>query len=194
MTSHDRVGLCRFRDAQGAAARIGGVDAAGRIVDLSGADIASLADVLERDDPAAVVRAAIGSGSAAVPPASVTLLPPVERQEVWAAGVTYLRSKTARMEESDFSATAYDRVYDAVRPEIFFKAVGEKAIGPGEPLGIRGDARWNDGRRIVLLEDVGQRRDADRREIEDPAGAVDTADPGGGLLGVTKPADSDAYA
>jgi 2-dehydro-3-deoxy-D-arabinonate dehydratase len=142
MTSRDRVGLCRFRDAQGAAARIGGVDAAGRIVDLSGAGIASFADVLERDDPAAVVRAAIG-GCPAVPQASVTLLPPVERQEVWAAGVTYLRSKTARMEESDFSATAYDRVYDAVRPEIFFKAVGEKAIGPGEPLGIRGDARWN---------------------------------------------------
>ena len=71
------------------------------------------------------------------------LLPPVERQEVWAAGVTYLRSKTARMEESDFSATAYDRVYEAARPEIFFKAVAEKVVGPGDGVGIRGDARWN---------------------------------------------------
>ena len=57
----------------------------------------------------------------------MVLRPPIERQEVWAAGVTYLRSKTARMEESDFSATAYDRVYDADRPEIFFKALRGKS-------------------------------------------------------------------
>jgi 2-dehydro-3-deoxy-D-arabinonate dehydratase len=50
---------------------------------------------------------------------------------VWAAGVTYLRSKAARMEESDFSATAYDRVYDADRPEIFFKALAEKVVPTG---------------------------------------------------------------
>ena len=77
------------------------------------------------------------------PLADVVLLPPVERQEVWAAGVTYQRSKTARMEESDFSATAYDRVYDAARPEIFFKAVAEKVVGPEDGLGIRADAVWN---------------------------------------------------
>jgi 2-dehydro-3-deoxy-D-arabinonate dehydratase len=47
------------------------------------------------------------------------------------------------MEESDFSATAYDRVYEAERPELFFKALGEKVVGPGEPVGIRGDSRWN---------------------------------------------------
>ena len=56
----------------------------------------------------------------------ITLLAPVDTQEVWAAGVTYLRSKSARMEESDFSATAYDRVYDAPRPEIFFKSMRER--------------------------------------------------------------------
>ena len=65
---------------------------------------------------------------------------PVERQEVWAAGVTYLRSKTARMEESDFSATAYDKVYAAERPEIFFKSIAEKVAANGEPVGIRRDA------------------------------------------------------
>jgi len=54
----------------------------------------------------------------------VQLCAPVERQEVWAAGVTYLRSKTARMEESDFSATAYDQVYEAERPELFFQSAG----------------------------------------------------------------------
>lgn len=75
--------------------------------------------------------------------ADVTLLTPVERQEVWAAGVTYLRSKKARMDESDFSASAYDRVYDAARPELFFKALPEKVVSPGEPVGIRRDARWN---------------------------------------------------
>ena len=73
----------------------------------------------------------------------VVLRPPIERQEVWAAGVTYLRSKTARMEESDFSATAYDRVYDADRPEIFFKALAEKVVPTGESVGIRRDARWS---------------------------------------------------
>ena len=64
-------------------------------------------------------------------------------QEVWAAGVTYLRSKTARMEESDFSATAYDKVYAAERPEIFFKSLPHKVVAPGEAVGIRRDAKWN---------------------------------------------------
>lgn len=71
------------------------------------------------------------------------LCAPVDRQEVWAAGVTYLRSKTARMEESDFSATAYDKVYSAERPEIFFKSLAEKVAATGETVGIRADARWN---------------------------------------------------
>src|SRR6185503_17769998 len=74
---------------------------------------------------------------------SVRLLTPIESQEVWAAGVTYLRSKQARMEESEFSATAYDRVYDAARPEIFFKSLPDKVVSPGEAVGIRTDATWN---------------------------------------------------
>ena len=73
----------------------------------------------------------------------IQLCAPVERQEIWAAGVTYLRSKTARMEESDFSADAYDRVYVAERPELFFKALAEKVVATGEPVGIRRDAKWN---------------------------------------------------
>jgi 2-dehydro-3-deoxy-D-arabinonate dehydratase len=71
------------------------------------------------------------------------LAPPVEGQEVWAAGVTYQRSRSARMEESEHGATAYDRVYDAERPEIFFKAQGHKVVGHGGRVGIRADARWN---------------------------------------------------
>jgi 2-dehydro-3-deoxy-D-arabinonate dehydratase len=73
----------------------------------------------------------------------IRLLTPVESQEVWAAGVTYLRSKQARMVESEFSANAYDHVYDAARPEIFFKSLPEKVVSPGENVGIRRDARWN---------------------------------------------------
>ena len=140
--SFERV--CRFRGrSAGGPPRIGTVVAGDRIVDLGTAGIGSLAAVLDADDPAATVRAARSAARGDLPLADVQLLPPVERQEVWAAGVTYLRSKTARMEESDFSATAYDRVYDAVRPEIFFKAVGEKAVGPGDAVGIRADARWS---------------------------------------------------
>jgi len=74
---------------------------------------------------------------------SIRLLTPVESQEVWAAGVTYLRSRDARMAESEFSASAYDRVYDAVCPEIFFKSFPEKVVSPGEAVGIREDARWS---------------------------------------------------
>ena len=72
---------------------------------------------------------------ASFPLAEVQLLTPVEQQEIWAAGVTYLRSKKARMEESDFSASAYDRVYEAARPELFFKSVAHKVSGPGGPVG-----------------------------------------------------------
>lgn len=139
----ETVRLCRFRRNGEPRIAIGIVTADDRVVDLTGCGIAALADVLDTDDPAATARAAAARATVALPLHEVVLLPPVERQEVWAAGVTYLRSKTARMEESDFSATAYDRVYDAARPEIFFKALGEKVVGPADTIGIRGDARWN---------------------------------------------------
>ncbi len=67
---------------------------------------------------------------------------PIDSQEVWAAGVTYLRSKAARMEESNFSATAYDRVYEAPRPELFFKATPKRCVGPGGLLKLRDDSKW----------------------------------------------------
>ena len=140
-SSHERV--CRFRRRRDdAPPRVGAVTEAG-VVDLSAAGVASLAAVLDAADPPGMVQAARAAAGAPLPLADVVLLPPVERQEVWAAGVTYLRSKTARMEESDFSATAYDRVYEAPRPEIFFKSLAEKVVGPGDGVGIRADARWN---------------------------------------------------
>src|SRR4029434_9514663 len=66
-----------------------------------------------------------------------------DSQEVWARALTYLRSRDARMVESEFSASAYDRVYDAVRPEIFFKSFPDKVISPGEAVCIRKEARWS---------------------------------------------------
>jgi 2-dehydro-3-deoxy-D-arabinonate dehydratase len=70
------------------------------------------------------------------------LLKPTDAQEVWAAGVTYERSRVAREEESAGSGI-YDRVYTAPRPEIFFKATPSRTVGPGEPVAVRADSRWN---------------------------------------------------
>ncbi len=77
--------------------------------------------------------------------ASAALLCPLEPPEVWAAGVTYLRSRQARDRESqgeESGSTPYDRVYEAERPELFFKATGARVVGPGGPAGLRGDSRW----------------------------------------------------
>jgi 2-dehydro-3-deoxy-D-arabinonate dehydratase len=73
------------------------------------------------------------------------LLAPIGRQEVWAAGVTYFRSRSARIEESKAAGGGdfYDRVYHAERPELFFKATPHRVAGPGGDLRIRGDATWN---------------------------------------------------
>lgn len=73
--------------------------------------------------------------------ADVLLLPPVDgRTEVWAAGVTYERSMDARIEETTASQDVYARVYDAERPELFFKASAWRAVTGGEPIGVRPDA------------------------------------------------------
>jgi len=70
---------------------------------------------------------------------------PIVSQEVWAAGVTYYRSRTARMAESHDAGADnfYDRVYTAERPELFFKATAHRVAGPGKTVRIRKDSRWN---------------------------------------------------
>lgn len=76
-------------------------------------------------------------------PATGRLLAPIEpHQEVWAAGVTYLRSLEEREAESSV-ADVYSRVYCADRPELFFKATGNRVVGDGEPIRIRRDSSWN---------------------------------------------------
>jgi len=134
--------ICRFTHGD-SAVRLGLVANETTVVDLTPAGITSLQGVLESADPVAVLQAAARGPLPGLALADVVLRAPVERQEVWATGVTYLRSKAARMEESDFSASAYDRVYAAARPELFFKALAEKVAAPGETVGIRRDARWN---------------------------------------------------
>ena len=85
-------------------------------------------------------------GARAVDDSSLTdVLAPIGSQEVWAAGVTYYRSRNARMEESKSAGGGdfYDRVYHAERPELFFKATPHRVVGPGGKVAIREDARWS---------------------------------------------------
>jgi 2-dehydro-3-deoxy-D-arabinonate dehydratase len=134
--------LCRFKTPSDTDVRVGCVNA-GVVRDLTVAGVRRLHDLFEHSDLAGELARAHERTLPEWPLEQVQLLTPVEAQEIWAAGVTYLRSKQARMEESNFSARAYDQVYDAPRPEIFFKSVAEKVVSPGEPVGIRRDARWS---------------------------------------------------
>lgn len=166
--------VCRFNRQDDDAVRVGLVEDGDRVLDLTPAGAESLEAVLESDDPAATVERMRPGAAAAVPLNRVHLHAPVERQEVWAAGVTYLRSKTARMEESDFSASAYDKVYAADRPEIFFKALADKVVAPGGQVGIRRDATWNvpepelalvlNSRGVIVGHTIGN--DMSSRDIE----------------------------
>jgi 2-dehydro-3-deoxy-D-arabinonate dehydratase len=104
--------------------------------------IRSLADVLHHPEPVTIARKLI----ACEPQLSATdceFLAPINHQEVWAAGVTYKRSKVAREEESQGAAQFYDKVYTAARPELFFKATPPRVVHPGQPVRIRSDATWS---------------------------------------------------
>jgi 2-dehydro-3-deoxy-D-arabinonate dehydratase len=78
-------------------------------------------------------------------PGESEILPPIGSQEVWAAGVTYYRSRDARMHESKDAGggSFYDRVYAAERPELFFKATPHRVVGSGGKVAIRDDAKWS---------------------------------------------------
>jgi 2-dehydro-3-deoxy-D-arabinonate dehydratase len=75
----------------------------------------------------------------------LNMIAPIGSQEVWAAGVTYFRSRDARMEESQSAGggSFYDRVYSADRPELFFKAAPHRVVGPNQSVRIRRDSKWN---------------------------------------------------
>lgn len=114
-----------------------------RPLNLASGQFRSLTDILEADNPVETVQFLRDPTAQAFPIEKCTLQPPVDHQEVWAAGVTYKRSKVARMEESVTAASVYDRVYEAARPELFFKSMPQRVVGPDQPVRIRRDSKWN---------------------------------------------------
>lgn len=102
-------------------------------------------ELFRANDPAAWLATRLASAPTVAAPPESALLAPIQSQEVWAAGVTYLRSMTARMEEAREAGGGnfYDRVYNAARPELFFKATPQRVIGPGGKVRIRSDSKWN---------------------------------------------------
>jgi 2-dehydro-3-deoxy-D-arabinonate dehydratase len=101
-------------------------------------------ELLSRDDLENYLAGSIDGNAVAEFP-HADLLPPIEHQEVWAAGVTYYRSRSARMEEAESAGGGdfYDRVYSAQRPELFFKSTASRTVGPGGKVRIRTDAIWS---------------------------------------------------
>jgi len=121
-------------------------------------DPTTLQEWLRLSDPASMLSEAVakaldrgladrvGSFEALLSPESPdapSLLPPIDHQEVWAAGVTYIRSKQAREQESEGGGSFYGKVYNADRPELFFKATPHRTVGPNQPIRIRKDSSWN---------------------------------------------------
>ena len=100
-------------------------------------------ELLASPDLLSIAREATQSAPVSVAPSSI--LAPIVGQEVWAAGVTYFRSRDARIAESKEAggSSFYDRVYVAERPELFFKGAGWRVIGPGGAVRIRSDASWS---------------------------------------------------
>jgi len=100
--------------------------------------------LLETPNIAAHLAQIAASTPSVSAPAEGSILAPIVSQEVWAAGVTYFRSRTARMEESKDAGggSFYDRVYAAERPEIFFKATPQRVARPGQPMHLRSDSKW----------------------------------------------------
>ena len=117
------------------------VEKQGKYYSVNGA---SWDELLSRDDLVAYLSSTADGAPQSAPTAD-SLLPPIEHQEVWAAGVTYYRSRSARMEESEDAGGGdfYDRVYTAARPELFFKSTASRTVGTGGTVRIRKDAKWS---------------------------------------------------
>ena len=105
--------------------------------------VTSLADLLHSAEPIRTATEILDMTTTSERYDGQTWLAPVDHQEVWAAGVTYKRSKVAREEESKGAAQFYDKVYTADRPELFLKATPARLIHPDRPVRIRADAKWS---------------------------------------------------
>ena len=140
--------ICRFQrvdDFPDSDPEIGILTSKTEVLPIPGSINMSLAALLDNPETAKLMLKSYAKSShlEKLTLDDIILLPPVDHQEVWAAGVTYLRSKKARMEESETSASAYDQVYDADRPELFFKSMPQKVVADGDVVGIRCDSKWN---------------------------------------------------
>lgn len=129
--------ILRYREPDSAAARVG-ILTDEAIIALD--DVPSLGWLWSL--PVEQLRDTLDSARGArLDPATVTILAPVDgRTEVWACGVTYEISRQARREESEHAADVYQRVYDAQRPELFFKSAAWRVAGPGQPIAVRTDS------------------------------------------------------
>jgi 2-dehydro-3-deoxy-D-arabinonate dehydratase len=118
-----------------------GVVQGDQVVTVARGELA-LTELLHADDPARRIGHLLASSEPGIPTGEVSVLAPLDRQEVWGAGVTYERSKVAREQESDKAASFYDLVYRAERPELFFKATPSRVAGPLQPVRVRRDSSW----------------------------------------------------
>ncbi len=134
--------LAKFLDADGTP-RVGLVEGEGvRPLGAPGAVDATLfTRLISAQSPEDAINATPAGDVIAL--RDVQLLPPLDNQEIWGAGVTYERSKVARQEESADGGSFYDKVYRAERPEIFFKATPSRVVGPGKAVRVRGDSKWS---------------------------------------------------
>ncbi len=136
--------LCKLRSDSGRA-RVGFIrNGQVFLLDLaSNPSFTCMSDVLYASEPLQTIETLIDQARTTFPLVGKDLLAPIDRQEVWAAGVTYKRSKVAREQESKGAATFYDLVYEADRPELFFKATAERVVRTGDPVRVRRDSRWS---------------------------------------------------
>ncbi|MCS7167459.1 MAG: fumarylacetoacetate hydrolase family protein [Gemmatales bacterium] len=136
--------LCKWRDATGQA-RVGLVRQE-MVYPLDLADTPehpALSTILHAKNPSQFAESLLSSSASPLHIDELSLLPPIDHQEVWAAGVTFQRSEEARKRESHDAAIFYDKVYRAPRPELFFKAPAYRVIGPGGRVRIRKDSLWS---------------------------------------------------
>jgi 2-dehydro-3-deoxy-D-arabinonate dehydratase len=135
--------LCKVQLASGQV-RVGVLhDGHVQLLDLDEAPgIHPLSEILHAENPPALVAELMDERAATWPVRELTLLAPVDLQEVWGAGVTYQRSQIARREESKEGGSFYDKVYTADRPELFFKATPNRVVGPGQRVRLRHDTHW----------------------------------------------------
>ncbi|HZG56356.1 fumarylacetoacetate hydrolase family protein [Paenibacillus sp.] len=138
-----------IRYDRGDEARLAAADEDGKVFPLAAEDV--MAIVREAREAGVTTTAYVRRLVEAVTPIEagldeLRLLPPVEAPEVWAAGVTYQRSREARNYEATGgkldASTFYDKVYDAERPELFLKSTAARTVGTGETVCLRSDSSW----------------------------------------------------